>query len=188
MLTMTPRELEEYKALRATIRERGTARVWLCVAGLALWCALVLATAASMSLPIATLLPLLVLAGTFEAMFSLHTGVERVGRYIQVFYERDEELSVRRWEHTAMAFGQLGVKGGTDPLFGTLFMLAAIANFVPAVLAGAVPIEWAVVGTVHLAFIARVFIARHHAAQQRALDLARFEQLKHAGTSGPLPR
>jgi len=28
---MTPRELEEYRALRHTIRERGTARVWIFV-------------------------------------------------------------------------------------------------------------------------------------------------------------
>ena len=31
---MTPRELEEYRALRETIRERGTARVWIFVVGL----------------------------------------------------------------------------------------------------------------------------------------------------------
>ena len=30
---MTARELEEYRALRATIRERGTARVWIFVVG-----------------------------------------------------------------------------------------------------------------------------------------------------------
>ena len=84
---MTPRELEEYTALRETIRERGTARVWIFVAGLVAWAALVIATAALAALPVATLLPLLILAGTFEAVFSLHAGVERVGRYIQVFFE-----------------------------------------------------------------------------------------------------
>ena len=61
------------------------------------------ATAALASLPIAALLPLLVLAGVFEAVFALHTGVERIGRYIQVFFEAPGE---RAWEHTAMAFGR----------------------------------------------------------------------------------
>src|SRR5947208_9263461 len=77
---MTPRELEEYSALRATIRERGTARVWVFLAGLALWAALTIATAALVSLPVAALLPLLTLAATFEMVFALHTAVERIGR------------------------------------------------------------------------------------------------------------
>ena len=85
--SMTPRELEEYKALRATIRERGTTRVWVFVTGLIAWGGLTVATASLATLPIATLLPLLILAGTFEAVFSIHTGVERVGRYLQVFVE-----------------------------------------------------------------------------------------------------
>src|SRR5262245_28415723 len=100
---MTPRELEEYRALRATIRERGTARVYLVVGGLGAWAALVIATASLASLPVATLLPLLFLAGVFEAIFALHTGVERIGRYLQVFYEEPPE---RGWEHVAMAFGR----------------------------------------------------------------------------------
>jgi len=37
---MTPRELEEYRTLRNTIRQRGTARVWMFLAGLAIWAAL----------------------------------------------------------------------------------------------------------------------------------------------------
>src|SRR6476646_471700 len=109
---MTPREQEEYRALRATIRERGTARVWIFVAGLIGWAALVIATASLAALPIATLLPLLVLGAVFESMFSLHTGVERIGRYLQVFFE-DRALGAEAvgtarseggWEHTAMAF------------------------------------------------------------------------------------
>src|SRR5439155_3058751 len=75
---MTGRDAEEYRALRATIRERGTTRVWLFVVGLAVWAALVVATAALAALPIATLLPLLLLAAVFEAVFALHVGVERI--------------------------------------------------------------------------------------------------------------
>src|SRR5207253_4116872 len=98
---MTLRELEEYRALRETIRERGTARVWVFLAGLVAWGALTIATAALAALPIATLLPLLVLAAAFEAVFSLHLGVERIGRYLQVFFEEDAG-----WEHRAMAIGR----------------------------------------------------------------------------------
>ena len=84
---MTPRELEEYRTLRDTIRQRGTARVWVFLAGFGMWAALTVATAALAALPVATLLPLLILAAAFEAVFSLHVGVERIGRYVQVFFE-----------------------------------------------------------------------------------------------------
>src|SRR3954470_4153172 len=77
---MTSRELEEYRALRDTIRERGTARHWIVVVGFGLWGALALAVAVLAAPPVATLLPLLVLAVVFEAIFAIHTGVERVGR------------------------------------------------------------------------------------------------------------
>lgn len=79
---MTPRDLEEYRALRSTIRERGTTRAWMLLAGFGLWAALTTATAALAALPIATLLPLLILAVAFETVFALHTGVERIGQYI----------------------------------------------------------------------------------------------------------
>jgi len=78
---MTPRELEEYRALRDTIRERGTTRAWLLLATFVAWAALAIATASLAALPVATLLPLLVLAVGFETGFALHTGVERIARY-----------------------------------------------------------------------------------------------------------
>ena len=84
---MTGPEHDEYVALRATIRERGTARVCVFVGGIAAWVAATIATAALASTPVATLLPLLLLASTFEAVFALHVGVERIGRYLQVFHE-----------------------------------------------------------------------------------------------------
>jgi hypothetical protein len=40
------------------------------------------------------------------------------------------------------------------------------------------PIEWGVVGSIHLLFLVRVVLARRHSARQRAVDLDRFRQLK----------
>jgi phosphoribosylcarboxyaminoimidazole (NCAIR) mutase len=54
---MSTHQQEEYRALRATIRERGTAKIWVVVAGLIGWAALTTATAALASLPVATYLP-----------------------------------------------------------------------------------------------------------------------------------
>ena len=170
---MPTQQQEEYRALRATIGQRGTARVWVFVAGILGWAALAMATAALASLPVATFLPLLFLAVTFEAVFSLHVGVERIGRYLQVFHEDSSG-----WEHTAMAFGKPMAGTGADPLFVVHFLIADLLNIVPALLAEPVQLEIIVVGTAHLLFAVRVLLAARSAGKQRAADLKRFEELK----------
>jgi hypothetical protein len=197
---MTVREQEEYSALRATIRERGTARVGLFVAGMAGWAALAIATAALASTPLATLLPLLVLASVFEAIFALHVGVERIGRYIQVFHETQSRAApdspdapaapglptllvppaVQGWEHVAMAFGRPAGGLAIDALFTVPFLLAALFNITPALLLDPVRTELIFVGGAHALFVLRLFVARQAAAKQRAIDLERFQQLKRA--------
>jgi hypothetical protein len=171
---MTPSELEEFRALRDTIRERGTARVWIFVAGVSAWAALTLATAALAQVPVAALLPLFVLAAAFEAVFSLHVGVERIGRYIQVFLEQEGG-----WEHQAMAFGRPPRGTAVDPLFSVYFVVAALLNFIPVLLLEPVRIELAVVGTAHVLVIVRIVAAKAAAGRQRAVDLQRFSGLKH---------
>jgi len=170
---MTRRDYEEYRALRATIRERGTTRVWVFVAGLVGWAALLIATAALAALPIAALLPLLVLLGVFEAVLAIHVGVERIGRYLQVYFEDGHG-----WEHTAMAYGRAFPGGGSDPVFSFIFIGAAVLNFVPVLIAEPVAIEIAVVGFAHVLAIARVVAGRRMAAKTRAVDLERFEKLR----------
>ena len=118
---MSTHQHEEYQALRTTIGQRGTAKTWIFVAGFVAWAGLTMATAALATLPIATFLPLLILAVTFEAVFSLHVGIERIGRYLQVFHE-----DTTGWEHTAMAFGRPLKGTGTDPLFVAHFLIAQL--------------------------------------------------------------
>ena len=175
---MTAREIEEYRALRDTIRERSTLRLWIVLVGLTAWAALTIATGTLADLPVSTLLPLLILAATFEIVFSLHTGVERVGRYIQVFFE--SEPADRVWEHQAMAYVRQFPGSGPDPVFAAFFWAATVLNVVPAAIDRPSPVEWLVVGTVHLFVIGRVALARRQAGQQRSLDLERFQRLKQA--------
>jgi|SRR5215831_10983184 len=170
---MQTQQQEEYRALRATIRQRGTAKVWVLLVGMIAWGGLTTATAALASLPVATLLPLLVLAVTFEAVFNLHVGVERIGRFLQVFHENETG-----WEHTAMAFGRPLKGTGTDPLFVAHFLIATLLNIVPALLAEPVQLDITVVGVAHALFVLRVLVARRSAAKQRAADLRRFEDMK----------
>jgi hypothetical protein len=178
-LPLTPREAEEYRALRATIRERGTARVWVFIVGIGVWAALTMATVAVGAVPLAALVPLVMLAATFEAVFALHIGVERIGRYIQVFHESDES----GWEHTIGVFGR-GVAGGsTDALFVWIFASATVLNFVPVILAEPVPVEVYWIGGAHLLLLVRIAIARRASTRQRAAELARFNDLKRSQTT-----
>ena len=165
----------EYEALRATIRERGTARVFVVLAGLAIWGLLALAVRLAELRGATTLVPFVVLAATFELNFFVHTGVERIGRYIQVFHE--EASGAAGWETTAMNLGAR-FPGASDPLFVHIFSISTAVNFLSTI---AIP-EWrtgwiAILLIAHLAFAYRIVTARKLAAAQRALDLDRFHTL-----------
>jgi len=181
---LTPREQVEYTELRATIRQRGTARICIFAAGLAACGALTVATAALASTPLAALLPLLVLAAVFEAVFALHVGVERVGRYLQVFYETSDHgvdpgtPALRSWEHAAMRFGRPRGAVAADALFTIVFALAAVFNLAPALILEPTRAEQVFVGGAHALFVVRLVAARAGARSQRAVDLARFRQLR----------
>ena len=168
---MTPRELEEYNALRSTIRERGTARVWLALCGFVAWAALLIATAALSAPPVGSIVPLLVLTAAFECVFAVHVGVERIGRYLQVFYED-------RWEQTAMAFGRPPGAVGLDALFSIPFALAALINMMPALIQGPTTEELVFVAGAHALFIVRIVAARVASGKQRKIELKRFQELR----------
>jgi len=163
---------EEYRAMRATIRERGTARMVLLPLTFIGWAATAVAATAAIGVAVSTVLPLLVLVAGFEAIFALHVNVERIGRYLQVFHEPDGG-----WEHVAMTYGQRFPASGPDPLSSRLFVLATSANFLPAALGGEVP-EVVVLAILHLLFVNRIRLARMFAARQRGEDLERFQSLK----------
>jgi hypothetical protein len=164
----------EYVALRDTIRERGSVRLCAVLSGFIAWAALAIAVLIAELDGGATLLPFLVLAGTFEINFFIHTGVERIGRYIQVFYE--ERAGAVGWETTAMRYGAT-FRSGLDPLFSVLFAAAATLNFFTALLVDGRP-GWIALSLVaHLAFGYRIVDAKKRAASQRALDLDRFRNL-----------
>jgi len=183
----TALRLEEFRALRATIRERGSLRVSLAVAGLAVWAALHLAVQIWIPMPLTSLVPLLVLAGVFEGVFALHVGVERIGRYLEAGYEPDAVTRPPRpqWEHAAHAFGRQATDtaGRIDPLFAALFILATILNLVPVVIETWTPpfVELSVYGGLHLAFIGRVIRARRFASRQRGQEFELFARLTKTG-------
>jgi hypothetical protein len=167
----------EFTALRHAIAARVTARSVLASTACAVWAALTMVLVLFGTLPLATLLSLAVLVGGFEAVHALHVGAERIGRYLQVQYEG--AVDGPRWETAAMAVGPSLPGGGVDPLFSLLFGGAASLNLLASHLVPGqpTPVEWGLLGAVHLAFVLRVIRARLAAARQRAVELESFKTL-----------
>jgi hypothetical protein len=172
---MSDASQSEYQALRDTIRERGTARMCAVLGGIVAWGALAITLlVAGLDGP-AGLVPLLILASTFEINFFIHTGVERIGRYLQVFYE--ERAAATGWETVAMTYGAK-FPSGLDPLFSMIFAAAAALNFLSSIAIAQRHVEWIALSLAgHLAFGYRIVSARKLAASQRALELERFRNM-----------
>lgn len=151
------------------------------VAGIGVWAIVLTAVLVVLPYPVAAAIPLVVLAATFEAIRPLHFGAERVGRYLQVFYEEaghpDRPLhDTPAWERVAMRFGHVPGVGG-HPLFVPVFFLATVVNYLAVLLPGPVPIEMGVMAVPHLAFIAWLAVADRAMRRQRGIELARLRQL-----------
>ena len=174
--------VHEYTVLRRTIASRGTIRILLAPVTLIGWGAAVLTLLLAPAVPVGALLPLLVLAGGFEGIHALHVGVERIGRYLQVFYEEPSrgQDGAPRWETTAMATGPALPGGGVDPLFTVMFAAAALANLLTAFPSGTTPLEDFAVVSSHVVFVLRLVRARRTAARQRQGDLDRFRRERDA--------
>jgi len=172
----------EYTVLRQTIAARGTTRMLLLPVTLIGWGALTLVILFLGEFPVASLISLAVLVGGFEAIHALHVGVERIGRYLQVYYEGDH--GGPRWETTVMAVGPSLPGGGIDPLFSFVFIGAAFLNVIPALLPTPTRLELGVIGVLHLLFVTRVVRARGAAARQRAVELETFRAIQ-SQVAGP---
>jgi hypothetical protein len=172
----------EYVILRRTIAQRGALRPILALAGLAIWVATLIAVLAVLPYPVAAAIPLLALVVTFEVIRPLHFGAERIGRYLQVFYEEDGEPGralhdTPAWERVAMSFGTVPGVGG-HPLFVPLFFMATAMNFLAVLLPRPEAVELSVMAIPHLAFIAWLIAADRAMRTQRAIELARFRELR----------
>ena len=166
----------EFLVLRQTIATRGTVRMALLPLTLVGWSITALGLLFSAGIPIAAVFSLAILAAGFEAIHALHVGVERIGRYLQAYYETSSDGP--QWETTAMKVGPALPGGGIDPLFSVLFIGAAFLNLIPAFLPEPTPLELGVVATLHAAFVLRVVRARGAAARQRAVELDNYRAIR----------
>ena len=171
----------EFAALRATVRARGQARVMLFLAGLSLWALTLIAILAWVPNPIAAVIPLLLLVSAFESVRTLHLGVERIGRYLQVFFEETMDAAATvppAWERTAMAFGPSMPGAGGHPLFLPVFLLATVVNLVAVMLPGPLLIEVNALLVPHVAFVFWMIYCDRGMRKQRARELARFREMR----------
>jgi hypothetical protein len=172
----------EFAVLRQTIASRGTARIVLFPATVLGWAALAAALTLVGGSPATSLFSLAVLASGFEAIHALHAGVERIGRYLQVFYESHDDGP--KWETTAITVGPAQPRGGVDPQFTPVFAGAVIINLIPALLPAPTRLEMGVVGVLHFALLVRLVRARGAAARQRAVELESYRAIKSRQSGG----
>jgi hypothetical protein len=172
----------EFETLRATIRARGGARPWAFLAGISAWAALLILVLIWLPNPIAAAVPLLVLVATFEVVRSLHLVVERIGRYVQAFFEEgsaiDGPLVPPAWERTAMIFGPRVPGVGVHPFFLPVFLLATVINLLAVVLPDPIPLELGAMLLPHVAFVVWMIYCDRAMRKQRATELARYRALR----------
>lgn len=171
----------EYLVLRRTIAQRGALRPVLVLCGIGIWGVILTAVLAWLPYPVVSAIPLLVLLVTFEVIRPLHFGAERIGRYLQVFYEEQGEPGrslhdTPSWERVAMHFGAVPGVGG-HPLFVPAFAMATVVNYLAVLLPEPVAIEMIVMAIPHLAFIGWLVAADRAMRKQRAIELARLREL-----------
>ena len=171
----------EFKVLRHTISTRGTVRIILLPVAMLGWAILVSTLLITgHTTPLASVFSLAILAAGFEGIHALHVGVERIGRYLQVYYEVGNDGP--QWETTCMLVGPALPGGGVDPLFTVLLGGATIANVIPLLFATTTRVELAVVGLLHAAFLIRLARARWAAARQRTVELESYRAIRSGGS------
>jgi hypothetical protein len=173
---MSPSQ-SEFTVLRQTIAARGTVRMVLLPVTVIGWTSITAALLQGLTVPgLLPLVPLSVLIAGFEAIHALNVGVERIGRYLQVYYEGRSDGPM--WETTAMSVGPGLPGGGIDPLFTVVFIAVSALNL--ALAAPELRTMTAIVALVpvHAIFWIRVIRARGAAARQRAVDLETYRAVK----------
>lgn len=166
----------EFSVLRETIALRGTVRMALVPVTCLGWAVLTLVLFLHGGPAVASIVSLAVLVAGFEAVHALHVGAERIGRYLQVYYETGPDGP--RWETAVTTVGPALPGGGIDPLFSVVFVATTIVNMIPALIPFPTPIELGVISVLHAGFIFRVVRARLAATKQRAVELESFKAMQ----------
>jgi hypothetical protein len=182
--TPGPWGLEEFRQLRATVGARSTVRVLVSLLTFVSWAGLATLVIDRGAPPRGMLLPLAILWVGFELVAGLHIGVERIGRFLQVFYEGG--AATPKWETAIALFGQseAAKAASVRPLLAREFVAAALGSiglglWAPAALGSGLgpPLETILVLVAHIAFVWRVLQVDRQTRGQRARDEAAFQSV-----------
>jgi hypothetical protein len=182
----------EFAALRATIQSRGNLKLCLLLASIVAWAAVLALTVVWLPSALASAMPLIVLVAGFEAVRSAHLGAERIGRYLQVFFEETRGGSAATapaWERTAMALSPTAPGAGGHPYFLPVYLMAAVVNFTGvfflrgdalAIAPGAVTVS----AVLHVAFASWLLYCDQGMRRQRRVELERCRALRDGSGAG----
>ena len=182
-MTPDPILLEEFRALRATIRERTTARVQLVVLVWVAWAALALAIMLVVPAPLLLLVPLALLLAGFEANLRVVRGTDVMAAYLRVTFEEDR--GVPAWETASARLDRRGRATRDDPLFIWIFVALVAASYLCVVLASGETaeasarnrqdvVDLALVTASHVGVAIRFVVARRWLQAVRRADGDRF--------------
>ena len=175
-------QLEEFRALRAAIRERTSARLLFLAIAWVGWASL--ATAIMLVLPAVPLLvlPLVVLLAAFEVNLAIVRGAEHIAAYLRLAFE--ERRAVPGWETASADLARRYPKSDADPAFFWPFVAVLGANYLCVVLAvgeTADPaihvredsLDLALVTALHAAVLVRFVLGRRWLVGGRERELQR---------------
>lgn len=166
----------EFEILRQTIATRGTVRIVMGFVACAGWAITSAGLFVWNGSAVTSVFSLAVLVGGFETIHALHVGVERIGRYLQVYFPGEETDAW--WEAAAMTVGPALPGGGVDPLFSGVFLATTITNLIAAAIVGGRPMLLGVLILLHGCFVLRVLRARRAATRQRTIELESFRAVR----------
>jgi len=172
---MTDLRALDYDSLRAGIRLRLALVPVLLVLALLGWAALTLWVFTSDVVSAATLVPLIVLAGAFEAITVLQVSATRLACYLQVAHDAP-------WETIALSYRQRFEAIGSNAPVSALLGLATLVNFVPAAISGTFE-ELTGIAIAHAVVVIRIIVAGRRAVRLQTEDLERVRALLAAASS-----
>jgi hypothetical protein len=189
-MTIDAIQLEEFRALRASVRERAIARVLLLAMTWLGWAALATAIMLVVPAPLLLTVPLVVLLAAFEVNLGTVRSAERVSNYLRVVFE--ERRAVPGWETASADLARRYPASAGDPLFLWVFVAVLSANYVCVVIA--IPetvdptararedsLDLALVTALHLSLVLRFVLARRSLHTGRARDLERLRSVTVPG-------
>jgi hypothetical protein len=193
-MSMDAIQLEEFRALRAVIRERAIARVLVLTMAWVGWAALATAIMLVVPSPLLLTVPLVVLLAAFEVNLGIVRAADRVGNYLRVVFE--ERRGVSGWETVSADMATHYPATAGDPVFFWVFVAVLCANYVCVLIA--IPettdplarsredsLDLALITALHIAVLLRFVLARRALRSGRAGDIERLRSLTRAGDAGP---